>query len=107
MAESGGRPKYEAISLQALGQTLTQQGLAAEAVIELERAVAIADQLGSPLVRWETRAALAAAQRAAGTNPELRQAEAAAIIYEVASSLSPERAETYLAAAPVRAILEA
>ncbi len=107
MAESGGRPKYEAISLQSLGQVLTQQGLAEEAVIELERAVAIADELGSPLVRWETRAALAAAQRAAGTDPEPRQAEAAAIIDEVASSLSPERAETYLAASPVAAVLQA
>jgi tetratricopeptide (TPR) repeat protein len=107
MAATGGRPKYEAISLQALGQVLTQQGLSDEAVIELERAVAIADQLGSPLVRWETRAALAAAHRAAGTSPEPRQAEAAAIILEVASSLSPDRAETYLAAAPVRAVLEA
>jgi len=107
MAASGGRPKYEAISLQALGQTLTQQGLAEEAVSELERAVTVADQLGSPLVRWETRAALAVAQRAAGTDPEPRQTEAAAIIREVASSLSPERAETYLAAPPVRAVLEA
>jgi hypothetical protein len=86
---------------------LTQQGLAEEAVSELERAVTIADQLGSPLVRWETRAALAVAQRAAGTDPEPRQAEAVAIIQEVASSLSPARAETYLAAPPVRAVLEA
>jgi class 3 adenylate cyclase/tetratricopeptide (TPR) repeat protein len=105
MAESGGRPKYEAIALQTLGQALTQQGLAEEAVGELARAVAIADKLGSPLVRWETRAALASAQRAAGADPQQRLTESAGIIKEVAASLSPERAHTYLGATPVRAVL--
>ena len=107
MAASGGRPKYEAISLQTLGQALTMQGLAGEAVAELGRAVTIADALASPLARWETRAALATAQRAAGMDPEPRRSEAAAIIQEVASSLSPERADTYLAAPQVRALLDA
>ena len=106
MAQSGGRPKYEAIALQTLGQALTQQGLADDAAGELSRAVAIADELGSPLVRWETRAALASAERAAGTDPEPRVAEAATIIRDVASSLSPERGEIYLAAPLVRAALE-
>jgi tetratricopeptide (TPR) repeat protein len=106
MAQSGGRPKYEAIALQTLGQALTQQGLADDAAGELSKAVAIADELGSPLVRWETRAALASAERAAGTDPEPRLVEAATIIRDVASSLSPERAETYLAARQVRAVLE-
>jgi class 3 adenylate cyclase/tetratricopeptide (TPR) repeat protein len=107
MAASGGRPKYEAIALTTLGQALTQQGLGEEAIGELHRAVDIADQLGSPLIRWETRAALAAAERAAGADPEPRQAEAIAIIGDVASSLSPERAEAYLAAPAVRAVLDA
>jgi class 3 adenylate cyclase/tetratricopeptide (TPR) repeat protein len=107
MAASGGRPKYEAIALTTLGQVLTQQGLGEQAVVELRRAVAIADQLGSPLVRWETRAALAAAERAAGHDPEASLTDAAAIIHTVASSLSPERAETYLAAPAVRAVLDA
>jgi len=105
MAESGGRPKYEAIALQTLGQALTQQGLAGEAVGELERAVAIADELGSPLVRWETRAALATAQRAAGRDPEAMLSGSTTIIRDVAASLSPERAETYLAAPAVQAVL--
>ena len=96
----------EAIALQTLGQALTQQGLADDAVGELSRAVAIADELGSPLVRWETRAALASAERAAGTDPEPRVAEAATIIRDVASSVSPERGEIYLAAPLVRAALE-
>jgi tetratricopeptide (TPR) repeat protein len=105
MAKSGGRPKYEAITLQTLGQALTQQGLAEEAVGELERAVAIADELGSPLVRWETRAALAMAQRAAGQDPEAMLIGSSRIIREVAASLSPERAETYLAAPAVQAVV--
>jgi class 3 adenylate cyclase/tetratricopeptide (TPR) repeat protein len=107
MARSGGRPKYEAIALQTLGHVLTRQGLAQEAVAELGRAVTIADALGSPLGRWETRAALAAAQRAAGEDPTRTLAEAEAIVRAVAASLSPERGETYLSAAPVRAVLDA
>jgi len=106
MAESGGRPKYEAIALQTLGQTLIRQGLAEEAVGELERAVAIADGLGSPLGRWETRAALATAQRAAGKDPEAMLTGSIEIIQEVTASLSPERSDTYLSARPVRAVLE-
>jgi hypothetical protein len=89
-----------------LGQALTQQGHAKEAVDELERAVAIADRLGSPLVRWETRAALATAQRAAGEDPEAMLAGSTTIIREVAASLSPERADTYLAAPAVQAVLD-
>ena len=91
----------------AAQQALTQQGLAAEAVGELEHAVAVADKLGSPLVRWETRAALASAQRASGTDPQLRLTESARIIQEVAASLSPERAAVYLGAPATRAVLEA
>jgi len=71
-----------------------------------ERAVAIADRLGSPLVRWETRAALATAQRAAGEDPEAMLARSIAIIREVAASLSPERADAYLAAPAVQAVLD-
>ena len=93
--------------MQTLGQALTRQGLAEGAVGELERAVAFADELGSPLVRWETRAALASAQRVAGTDPDPRLGEAATIIGEVTASLAPERANAYLAAPSVRAVLEA
>ncbi|HJX07527.1 MAG TPA: AAA family ATPase [Actinomycetota bacterium] len=107
MAASGGRPKYEAIALIALGQALTRQGLAEEALAQLRRAVVIADELGSPLVRWESREALAAAERAAGVDPEPRLTEAATIIREVAASLTPARAEVYVEAPAVRAVLEA
>jgi hypothetical protein len=106
MARSGGRLKYEAVSLIDLGRALTAQGLAQEAIGELTGAVAAADQLGSPLFRWEARAALAAAKRAAGVDPEPHLAEAARIIREVASSLAPDRARAYLAAPQVREVLE-
>jgi len=106
MARSGGRPKYESVALSTLGQALTRQGLAGDAVEQLTQAVAIADALGSPLLRWETRAALAAAERAAGNDPEPRLSEATTIIRDVASTLAPERAEAYLAAPAVQQVLE-
>jgi class 3 adenylate cyclase/tetratricopeptide (TPR) repeat protein len=106
IARSSGRPKYEAIALIALGRALTAQGLADGAVAELKEAVTVADRLGSPLLRWETRAALAAAERAAGRDPEAHLAEAVTIIRDVASSLEPDRAGGYLAAAQVREVLE-
>src|SRR3954469_8141999 len=106
MAASGGRPKYEAIALTTIGQVLTKQGLDEEAVTELENAVTVADQLGPPLARGETRAALAAAERAAGTDPTQMYAEAEAIARAVAGSLSPERGAAYLNAPAVRAVLD-
>ena len=75
----------------ALGQALTTQGVA-EARRELRTAVALADELGSPLVRWQSRAALVAARSAAvkGTAAEERREharEAAAIIDSIATGL--------------------
>jgi tetratricopeptide (TPR) repeat protein len=106
MAQAGGRPKYEAIALTALGTALTRQGLAEEAVGELRRAVRIADDLGSPLSRWEARAALASAERRSGADPTPALAEAERIVREVAASLVPERGQAYLSARPVRALLD-
>jgi hypothetical protein len=68
--------------------------------------VRIADALGSPLQRWESRAALADAKRAAGLDPEPALADAVTIIREVASSLQADRSATYLAAPQVRAVLD-
>jgi class 3 adenylate cyclase/tetratricopeptide (TPR) repeat protein len=106
IARSTGRRKYEGIALVALGRALTAQGLSTEAVGELEEAVQIADGLGSPLQRWESRAALADAKRAAGLGPEPALADAVTIIREVASSLQADRSATYLAAPQVRAVLD-
>src|SRR5262245_4298934 len=101
-ARKGLRPKYEAIALTTLGRALTSQGV--DAAAELRSAVEIADRLGSPLLRWQTRAALA------GAVPEERDAllaDASSIIREVASSLAPERSAGYLAAPQVVEVLEA
>jgi tetratricopeptide (TPR) repeat protein len=106
IARSTGRRKYEGIALVALGRALTAQALGTEAVRELEEAVRIADALGSPLQRWESRAALADAKRAAGLGPEPALADAVTIIREVASSLQADRSATYLAAPQVRAVLD-
>ncbi|MGH2591400.1 MAG: hypothetical protein ACRDGW_11475, partial [Actinomycetota bacterium] len=102
------RRKYEAIALTTLGRALTAQGLADEAAAELRSAIEIADELGSPLLRWQARAALAAAlsRKPNGEDPEGPLQEAAKIIREVAASLAPERAKGYLAAAPVVEVLE-
>jgi tetratricopeptide (TPR) repeat protein len=108
MARSASRRKYLAISLTTLGQALTTQGLAQEATAELRSAVAEADALGSPLFRWQARAALAAAARGTGDGAadELIH-EAQTIILGVAASLSPEREAVYLAAPQVVQVLEA
>jgi class 3 adenylate cyclase/tetratricopeptide (TPR) repeat protein len=106
LARASGRPKYEAIALTTLGRALTAQQLGEEAIAQLESAATIADGLGSPLLRWQARAALAAAEREAGRDPDAHLAEAATIIEDVASSLSPARAETYRSAPQVREVLE-
>jgi len=100
-ARKGLRPKYEAIALTTLGKALTAQG--SDASAELRSAVEIADRLGSPLLRWQTRAALAGA--VASEREHLLQ-EATSIIRDVAASLAPERGSAYLAAPQVAEVLE-
>ena len=102
LATRGRRRKYEVMARIALGRALTARGDAEGATGELRSAVALADELGSPLLRWQTRAALAAADRSA----EEPAREAAEIIEIVSADLSPERAKTYLAAAPVMEALD-
>ena len=66
-------------------------------------------ELGSPLLRWQARAALSRAERAAGgaSDEADRYAEEAIdIIHAVVKELTPEHAEGYLAAAPVVEALE-
>jgi class 3 adenylate cyclase/tetratricopeptide (TPR) repeat protein len=108
MARSVSRRKYEVIALTLLGRALTAQGLVEEAAAELRSAVAAADALGSPLFRWQARAALAAAAvgaRDATADEPLH--DAVEIIRGVAASLSPERAAAYLKAPQVVEVLEA
>ena len=97
------------VSLITLGRALTAQGLFPEAASGLHEAVSLADALGSPLYRWQARAALAGAAR--GVPDEAGSAardleEAVRIIHEVAGSLAPDRAAGYLAAREVAEVLE-
>jgi class 3 adenylate cyclase/tetratricopeptide (TPR) repeat protein len=104
LAEQSGRRKYLANARTTLGRVLTAQGEGEGATAELRSAVALADELVSPLLRWQSRAALALAERGvkgAASRAEEHAREAAEIIRSVAAGLSPERAATYLAAAPV------
>jgi tetratricopeptide (TPR) repeat protein len=103
------RRKYETIALTLLGRALTAQGLGDEATAELRSAVEMSDALGSPLLRWQARAGLAASlsRSSSGAGPDPHLQDAASIIREVAASLAPDRAKGYLAAVPVVQVLEA
>jgi class 3 adenylate cyclase/tetratricopeptide (TPR) repeat protein len=101
-ARTGMRPKYEAIALTTLGKALTLSGV--DAAAELRSAVEIADRLGSPLLRWQTRGALAGA---VASEREALLQEAASLIHGVAASLAPERSAGYLVARQVVEVLEA
>ena len=104
LAKTVRRRKYLANAFTTLGRALTARGEAASATAELRSAVALADELGSPLLRWQSRAALSLAERGvkgAASRAEEHAREAAEIIDAIARGLSPERAKTYLAAAPV------
>ena len=109
MARGVHRRKYEAIALTVLGRALTAQGQSDAAATELRTAVEIADALGSPLLRWQARAALAKALSTGsnGADPGGSLQEAAAIVRDVGASLAPERGSAYLAAPPVAEVLEA
>ena len=98
------RRKYEAIALTTLGRALTAQGFGEAAAKELRSAVEVADALGSPLVRWQARAALA---QAGPSDREVELQDAASIIRDVAASLAPERAEVYVSAPQVVEVLQA
>ena len=70
---------------------------------ELRRALALADELGSPLTRWRSRVTLA---EAADPHAEELLHDAKSIIREIVAGLNPGRAATYLAAPEVVRVLE-
>ena len=105
MAVAGSRRKYESIALMTIGRALIAQGLCEEAAAELRRAVVMSDALGSPLIRWQSRAALAQALPGTGVDPGPLFAETATIIRAVVAGLTPEHAAGYLAAPEVVAVL--
>jgi tetratricopeptide (TPR) repeat protein len=108
-AISSRRRKYEVVSRIALGRALVAQSHHDAALGELQTAVAGADALGSPLFRWQSRAALGEAQmgsRAERGEAEETLKEAVAIVHEVADALSAERSVAYLAASQVEELFD-
>ena len=106
IALASSRKKYEAIARTTVGRALTVECLHEDALVELRRAAATADALGSPLIRWQARAALARALAANGSEPDAVYAEAAEIIRVVVAGLSPAHAAGYLAAPQVAEVLD-
>ena len=107
IAVASSRRKYEAIARTTLGRSLIAQRLYEDAATELRRAAALADALGSPLLQWQSRAALAQALAATGGDPNPLYDEAVRIIRAVAADLMPQRAATYLGARQVVEVLGA
>jgi len=103
-----GRLKYETLSRILLAEALLAMGRTQEAVAELQTAARDADRLGSPPGRWKSRAALGRALYAMGRDDEAERAfhEASDLIQNVAKSLSPERAASFLNAAPILEVLK-
>jgi tetratricopeptide (TPR) repeat protein len=106
MAVAANRKKYQVIARTTLGTALARQGLTEDAAAELSEAVESADELGSPLFRWQARAALAnALVRTKRGDPDGVRREAIEIIQSVASSLTPEHRRAYMAAPQVEQAL--
>jgi tetratricopeptide (TPR) repeat protein len=102
------RLKYEAFGRMILGRAMCQARHPEEGVAELRRAVEIADRLGSPPARWQSRATLTEALYSTGDDNGAQEAfrDASAIVHDVAASLSPERSKRFLAAEPVSELLD-
>ena len=104
LATTANRRKYLANATTTLGRALTASGEAASAATELRSAAALADELGSPLLRWQARAALSLAERGVkggAADADLHAEEAIEIIRAIVADLRPELAEGYLAAQAV------
>jgi tetratricopeptide (TPR) repeat protein len=96
------RRKYETHGRIALGEALARLGERDEALAELTRAAAIADELVGQPLRWETRAALGRTAYALGDDDQAAVAygEAGRLVDDFVATLAPERA-AMLAAAPL------
>jgi hypothetical protein len=107
MAVASSRKKYEAIARTAVGRALIAKRLYTDAVVELSQAARTSDVLGSPLIRWQSRAALGKALGESGIDPDRIYAEAAEIVRSVVAGLTPVHAAGYLAAPQVVEVLDA
>ena len=101
------RRKYTEMSRTILGEALVALGRMDEGLAELEAAVAGADALGTPSLRWQHRVALGRTRYATGDDDgaATAYAEAADVIRTYAATLSPEHAASFLEAEPVREAL--
>lgn len=97
MARASSRKKYEAIAQVTLGRALVASGLGEEAAGQLRRALAAADVIGSPFIKWQAQAALGAALAAAGADSSAPYSAAAGTVRSIAQDLSPPRATAFLA----------
>jgi class 3 adenylate cyclase/tetratricopeptide (TPR) repeat protein len=104
-----GRRKYEAAAQALLGEALVALGSSEQGVAELRAASAKADKLGSPSESWRIMSALARALYAIGDDDGAARAyrRSADVIGAYASSLKPMHARSFLAAEPVREVLNA
>lgn len=102
------RRKYQADGRAILGSALVELGNAEEGLAELRLATDLADQLGSPTARWQIRSVLGRARYATGDDDgaATAYAEAADVIRTYAANLTPEHADGYLQAEPVREVLK-
>jgi len=107
-ATNARRRKYQALSRAIMGDALFELGRADEGIVELETAVAESDALGTPSARWQQRTALGRIRYATGDDDGAARAygEAAEIIRTYAEALSPEHAEAFLSAEPVREVVK-
>jgi class 3 adenylate cyclase/tetratricopeptide (TPR) repeat protein len=103
------RRKYEGHGRTTLGQTLLKMGRGPQGVAEHRTAVELADSLGSPAGRWQSRAALGQALFQTGDDDAAGATyrQAAEVIRSMAATLSPEHEESFLAAAAVQEVLTA
>jgi tetratricopeptide (TPR) repeat protein len=101
------RRKYEARSLTALGQAHARLGRRDDALPALGAAVAITEDLVGAPARWRATSALGRVAYELGDDDQAAEAfaETRRLIETFAASLSPERAERFLATAPVRELL--
>jgi DNA-binding SARP family transcriptional activator len=102
--------KYVALNQALLGMAYAEKGQAHAAIPPLMSAVAVADEIGYQPLRWEGRWRLAelTAKASDGDEPRSWLQQAAQIVHAVADELHqmPLRS-TFLAAAPVQAIIQA
>jgi class 3 adenylate cyclase/tetratricopeptide (TPR) repeat protein len=108
-ATSSGRIKYELLARTVLAEVFPRVGRSTEAVREGKRSVEIADRLGTPALRWQTRATLARALESVGDDDGSGQvlSQARDLIQTWVQELQADHAESLLVAEPVREVLKA